>query len=96
MKAQKIGLFKEIYGAVTGNIAMNIIIGSALGGVRVVEGGAVVIAPRLCKTVSSISIVHTCFLLSSSPPIPSLSRPEHSLTIFPEIRSKEGSHSSEW
>ncbi len=54
----RIGLFKELYGSVTGNIAMNILIGSALGGVRVGEGASVVIAPT---TVEGIPITGLVF-----------------------------------
>ncbi len=54
----RIGVFKEIYGSVTGNIAMNVIIGSALGGVWVGEGASVVIAPT---TVEGIPITGLVF-----------------------------------
>jgi hypothetical protein len=54
----KIGLFKEMFGSVTGNIAMNIIIGSVLGGVAVEPDGSVVILPT---TVEGIPITGLVF-----------------------------------
>ncbi len=54
----KISVFKEMYASVTGNIAMNIIIGTALGGVVIAEGGAVVIHPT---TVQGIPITGLVF-----------------------------------
>ncbi len=53
-----VGVFKEMYAAVTGNIAMNILIGSALGGVWVGSGSSVVIAPT---TVGGIPITGLVF-----------------------------------
>lgn len=53
-----IGMFKAIYGAVTGNIALNIIIGSLLGGVAARDDGSVVILPT---TVEGIPITGLVF-----------------------------------
>lgn len=53
----RIGVFKEIYGSVTGNIAMNILMGSALGGVRVGEGSTVVIAPTTIEGIPITGLV---------------------------------------
>ena len=54
----KIGVFKEMFGSVTGNIAMNILIGSVLGGVAVGADGSVVILPT---TVEGIPITGLVF-----------------------------------
>ena len=54
----KVSVFKEMFGSVTTNIAMNIIIGTALGGVVIVEGNAVVIYPT---TVQGIPITGLVF-----------------------------------
>ncbi|MCL2695214.1 MAG: hypothetical protein FWE69_02690 [Clostridiales bacterium] len=54
----KISVFKEMWGGVTMNIAMNIIIGSLLGGVVLVEYGEVLIFPT---TVEGISITGLVF-----------------------------------
>lgn len=53
----RIGLFKAMYGSVTGNIATNIVIGSLLGGVRVVEGQSVVIAPTTAEGIPITGLV---------------------------------------
>lgn len=53
----KISVFKEMYASVTGNIAMNIIIGTALGGVVIGEGGAVVIYPTLMQSIHITGLV---------------------------------------
>ena len=54
----KASVFKEMYGSVTGNIALNIIIGSVLGGVAVQADGSVVISPT---TVEGIPITGLVF-----------------------------------
>lgn len=54
----RVSVIKEIYGSVTGNIAMNILIGTALGGVVVGEGSAVIIHPT---TVHGIPITGLVF-----------------------------------
>lgn len=54
----KISVFKEIYASITGNIALNIIIGTALGGVVIGTGGEVVIYPT---TVQGIPITGLVF-----------------------------------
>lgn len=54
----KISMFGEIYGAVSGNIVMNIIIGSLLGGVWAEANGSVVIAPT---TVAGMHITGLVF-----------------------------------
>ena len=54
----EISVFKEMFGSVTGNIAMNIIIGSALGGVTVLADSSVIIYPT---TVEGIPITGLVF-----------------------------------
>ncbi len=54
----KIGMFKEIYGAVTGNIAMNFIMGTLLGGVVLGADASVVVFPT---TVEGIPITGLVF-----------------------------------
>lgn len=54
----KVSLFKEIYGSVTGNIGLNIILGSLLGGVTVAPGGTVVLHPT---TLQGIPITGLAF-----------------------------------
>ena len=54
----KVSVFKEIYGSVTTNIALNIIIGSVLGGVRVAADATVIIYPT---TVEGIPITGLVF-----------------------------------
>jgi len=54
----KISVFKEMYGGVTGNIAMNIILGSALGGVVIGADSSVIINPT---TVEGIPITGLVF-----------------------------------
>lgn len=54
----KISLFKEMYGAVTGNLALNIIFGSFLGGAVAQPDGSVVIYPT---TVEGIPITGLIF-----------------------------------
>jgi len=54
----KIGVFKEMFGAVTANIAMGIILGSFLGGVSAQADGSVVIAPT---TIEGIPITGLIF-----------------------------------
>ena len=56
----KIGLFKEIYGSVTANIALNIIIGSALGGVVAGPGGTVVIFPTTVEGIPITGLIFGC------------------------------------
>ncbi len=53
----KISVFKEMYSSVTMNIAMNIIIGTALGGVVIGEGGAVVIHPTTIEGIPITGLV---------------------------------------
>lgn len=52
-----IGVFKEMYGAVTGNIAMNIIIGSLLGGLAIGADGSVVIHPTTAEGIHITGLV---------------------------------------
>jgi hypothetical protein len=54
----KISIFKEMVSGVIGNIVMNIIMGSALGGVKVQTDGSVVISPT---TVEGIPITGLLF-----------------------------------
>ncbi len=54
----KIGVCSAIYGAVTGNLAMNLILGSLLGGVRFAADASVVILPT---TVEGIPITGLVF-----------------------------------
>ncbi len=54
----KISVFKEMFGAVTTNIAMGIILGSFLGGVSAQADGSVVIAPT---TIEGIPITGLIF-----------------------------------
>ena len=54
----KVGMFKEIYGSVTGNLAMNIIIGTALGGVVIGANNEVIVYPT---TVQGIPITGLVF-----------------------------------
>ena len=54
----KIGVFKEMFGGVTGNIAMNIIMGSVLGGVKTQADNSVVISPT---TIEGIPITGLIF-----------------------------------
>jgi len=54
----KISIFKEMYASVTGSIATSIIIGTALGGVKIGAGSSVVIAPT---TVEGIPITGLVF-----------------------------------
>ena len=49
----KISVYKEMYAAVMGNIALNIVLGSFLGGIKVENDGSVVIYP---STVEAIPI----------------------------------------
>lgn len=58
----KISVFKALYGSVTGNLAMNIIIGTALGGVVVNPDSAVIVYPT---TVQGIPITGLVFGLIS-------------------------------
>jgi hypothetical protein len=53
----KIGIFKEMFGSVTVNIAMNIIIGSILGGVVVGPDGSVVILPTTAEGIPITGLV---------------------------------------
>lgn len=52
-----IGIFKEMYGAVTGNIALNIIIGSLLGGVVAGPNGSVIIYPTTAEGIPITGLV---------------------------------------
>lgn len=54
----QISVFNEMFGSVTGNIAMNIIIGSVLGGVTVLADASVIIYPT---TVEGIPITGLVF-----------------------------------
>ncbi|MCL1855775.1 MAG: hypothetical protein FWF86_08585 [Clostridia bacterium] len=54
----KVSVFKAMYGSVTGNIATNMIIGLALGGITIAPGGSVVISPT---TVEGIPITGLIF-----------------------------------
>ena len=54
----KVGVFKEMFGSVTVNIAMNILIGSVLGGVALQADGSLVIAPA---TVQGIPVTGLIF-----------------------------------
>lgn len=53
----RVSVFKEMYGAVTGNIAMNIIIGTALGGVVVDAASDVVIYPTTLQGIRITGLV---------------------------------------
>ena len=53
----KISVLKEIYGSITGNIALNIIIGSTLGGVVIGPGGSVVIYPTTAQAIPITGLV---------------------------------------
>lgn len=94
-----VGVFKEMYAAVTGNIAMNILLGSALGGVRVGAGESVVIAPT---TVDGIPITGLVFgllvgilvtrgivgevnaaILASNPEVPDTAGPDRRFAWMP-------------
>jgi len=54
----RVSVFKEMYGSVTGNIALNIIIGSVLGGVAVQADGSVILFPT---TVGGIPVTGLVF-----------------------------------
>ena len=54
----KISLFKEMYGAVTGNLALNLIIGSLLGGVIFKDDGSLAVLPT---TIEGIPITGLIF-----------------------------------
>jgi len=54
----KIGVFKAMYGSVTGNIALSMIIGLALGGVVIAPDGSAVVPPT---TVDGIPITGLIF-----------------------------------
>lgn len=58
----KIGVFKEMYGSVTGSIAMNIIIGTILGGVTVGPDSAVVINPTTISGIPITGLVFGCIV----------------------------------
>ena len=53
----KIGIFKEMFGSITVNLAMNIIIGSLLGGITVAADGSVVILPTTAAGMSITGLV---------------------------------------
>ncbi len=53
----KVRIFKEMYAAITGNIALNIIIGSLLGGVAARADGSVVILPTTAAGVPITGLV---------------------------------------
>lgn len=53
----RIGLFKEIYGSVTGNIALNIIIGSILGGAVLMADGSVTIFPTTAAGIPVTGLI---------------------------------------
>ena len=53
----KIGVFKEMFGSVTGNIAMNILIGSVLGGITVRPDASVVILPTTAEGIPITGLV---------------------------------------
>ena len=53
----KISLIKEMYGSVTGNIAMNIIIGTVLGGVVAQADGSVVIFPTTLQGIPITGLI---------------------------------------
>jgi hypothetical protein len=53
----KISVFKEMFGSVTGNIAMNIIMGSALGGVKPQADGSVVISPTTIEGIPVTGLI---------------------------------------
>jgi hypothetical protein len=53
----EISVFKEIFGSVTLNIAMNIIIGSVLGGVTVLADSSVIIFPTTIEAIPITGLV---------------------------------------
>ena len=53
----KIGVFKEMFGSVAGNLAMNILIGSALGGVALGPDGSVIIRPTTAEGMPITGLV---------------------------------------
>ena len=53
----KISVFKEMYGGVTGNIAINFIIGTALGGVVTGSGSEVIIYPTSLQSIPISGLV---------------------------------------
>ena len=53
----KISLIKEMYGSVTGNIAMNVIIGTVLGGVVAQADGSVVIFPTTQQGIPITGVI---------------------------------------
>ena len=56
----KISVFKEMYGSVTGNIALNIIIGSILGGAVTRADGSVVIFPTTVEGIPISGLIFGC------------------------------------
>jgi len=56
----KISVFKEMYGSVTGSIAMNIIIGTFLGGVTVASDYSVIINPTTISGIPITGLVFGC------------------------------------
>jgi hypothetical protein len=53
----KISLIKEIYGSVTGNIAMNFILGSVFGGVAARADGSVIINPTTLEGIPITGLI---------------------------------------
>jgi len=53
----KISLFKEMYGAVTGNLALNLIFGSLLGGAAAQPDGSVVIFPTIVEGIPITGLI---------------------------------------
>ena len=98
----KIGVFKEMYAAVTGNIAMNIIIGSALGGVTVGTDSSVVINPATAEGIPITGLVFglivgilvtngivtamNATIIASSPTIPEAAAVDKRLAWMPRGR----------
>ena len=56
----KISVFKEMFGSVTGNIALNIIIGSLLGGAVTQTDGSVVIFPTTVEGIPIAGLIFGC------------------------------------
>ena len=56
----KIGVLKEMYGSVAGNIAINIVIGSILGNVAAGPDGSVVIRPTTAEAMPITGLVFGC------------------------------------
>ena len=53
----RFSVFKEIYGSVTGNLGMNILMGTALGGVCLQEDGSVVVSPTLVEGIPITGLI---------------------------------------